>query len=82
MVIFNLRDVVTNFSIRMEVDEDEQVCELHETAMEYWGEDRVLLTKDYRILRDDERIGDIIFDGDTVEAMIDPRTVGKESLSR
>jgi len=51
-------------------------------VFEYWGEDRVLLTKDYRILRDDERIGDVIFEGDTVEAMIDPRTVGKDSLSR
>ena len=78
--MINLRDVKTNFTIRVEIDENEPICELHDTVTEYWGEDRIFLVKDYLILNDDDRIGDMISDGDTVEAMIDPRLLGKVSL--
>jgi hypothetical protein len=80
MIRFTLKDNVKDFSIRMEMPEDEPITELHETVRDYWGESEIVLVRDYMILDPGLTIGEAIRDGDVVEAMPDPRLVATEAL--
>ncbi|MBR4225368.1 MAG: hypothetical protein IKR86_00995 [Candidatus Methanomethylophilaceae archaeon] len=71
MVRFVLRNKARSMSMKMDLKEDDAVSEIGYTAAEYWGEG-FILRSGYSLLRPDGRVGDLIGDGDVVDALPDP----------
>ncbi|MBE6519666.1 MAG: hypothetical protein J5812_00610 [Candidatus Methanomethylophilaceae archaeon] len=71
MVRFVLRNKARSVSMKMDLNEDDAVSEIGDTAAEYWG-GGYILRSGYSLLRSDGRVGDVIGDGDIVDALPDP----------
>ena len=75
LVRFTVRDGRRDSSIRMEMSECDIIDMIRETAEEYWGGDRLLLVKEYRVLDPDSNIGDSVDEGDIIDVV--PYIAGK-----
>ncbi len=71
MVRFVLRNRAMSVSVKMDMKEEDEVSEIGDTAAEYWGEG-FILRSGYSLLRPDGKVGDLIGDGDIVDALPDP----------
>ena len=71
MVRFVLRNRSKSASVKMDLGGEEEVSEIRDTASEYWG-GGFILRRGYSLLRADGKVGDLISDGDVVEAIPDP----------
>ena len=73
MVRFTLEYPMADSMIRMEIPDRESMSELNETVKEYWGGNDVVFVRGYELLDKDSRVGDVLREGDIVEALPDPR---------
>ncbi|MBR4505033.1 MAG: hypothetical protein IKP20_08750 [Candidatus Methanomethylophilaceae archaeon] len=71
MVRFVLRNRARSVSVKMDLGNEEEISEISDTASEYWG-GGFILRRGYSLLRADGKVGDLISDGDVVEAIPDP----------
>ncbi len=71
MVRFLLRNRAKSVSVKMDLGGEEEISEISDTASEYWG-GGFILRRGYSLLRADGKVGDLISDGDVVEAIPDP----------
>ncbi len=66
MVRLTLKDALSSNSIKMELSEGDPVNEIAETALEYWGNRKIVLVEGYRVLDGSKMVGESVSDGDTV----------------
>lgn len=69
MVRFTLRDGRRDASIRMEMSGKEKVQEIRETVEEYWGDGKVMLVSDYKVLDPSRSIGDSVSEDDVIDVI-------------
>ncbi len=69
MVRFTVRDGRNDSYIRMEMEECDILDMVREAAEEYWGEGRVILVRDYKVLDPDSNIGDSVDEDDIIDVM-------------
>lgn len=74
MVRFTLFCRSRDTDMRLELDGGERVCEVSETASDYFGEG-FMLRNGYSLLGSDFTVGDCIGDGDVVDVIPDPETL-------
>jgi hypothetical protein len=77
VVKFTLRDVLKEFSIKMDVPSDSPVSDLREVVSDVWGDDKVLFVNGYYILDPDMTIGKALDYGDVIDILPDLRNLGK-----
>lgn len=76
MVRFTLKNIMRDFSIKMDIPGDESIMEIRDTAEDYWGDTNIVLVKNYYLLDYGKTIGETISDGDLVEIIPAPILLG------
>lgn len=77
MVRFVLKDLKRDFSITMEMPDDEKVSELQETVREYWGDRNVVFVRDYMLLDSNATFGEAVSEGDLIETFPDMSDIAR-----
>jgi len=66
--------------IRMEVPDWEPMTELNETVREYWGKNDVVFVRDYELLDGNLPVGDVLREGDVIDAIPNPRCTYRDTI--
>ncbi len=69
MLTFTLKDPRKDMSLRIEVSGKEKVTEIRRIASEFWMEDGFVLRNGCTVLKDNEKVSDVILNDDTIFIM-------------